>query len=179
MSLKNTNNSFGWLAKTFHWLIALLIITLWIAGSLMGDMENSPFKFTVFGLHKATGIVVLILAVLAFTWRATNPKPTLPVGLPAWQKTSATVLKYALYACMIAMPLSGWAYSSAAGYPVNMYGLFEMPMLIAKDDSMKHFYKETHEVIGNIILVLVGLHFAAALKHHFINKDGILRRMLP
>lgn len=179
MSLKNTNDSFGWLAKTFHWLIALLIITLWIVGSLMGDMENSPTKFTVYGIHKATGIVVLVLAVLAFTWRATNPKPALPVALPVWQKQAATALKYALYACMIAMPLSGWAYSSAAGYPVNMYGLFDVPMLVAKDDSMKEFYKETHEVIGNIILVLVGLHFAAALKHHFINKDGILRRMLP
>ena len=145
----------------------------------MGDMENSPTKFTIYGIHKATGIIVLTLAVLAFIWRATNAKPTLPAGIPAWQKQAASVIKYALYACMIAMPLSGWAMSSAAGYPVSIYGLFEIPALVAKDDTMKDFYKEIHELIGNIILVLVGLHVAAVLKHHFINKDGVLRRMLP
>lgn len=179
MSLRNTSDSFGWLAKAFHWLIALMIITLWIVGTLMGDMENSPLKFQVYGLHKSTGIIVLTLAVFAIFWRSGNLKPGLPASVPAWQKSLSSVIKYALYICMILMPLSGWAYSSSAGYPVSIYGLFEIPALVVKDDAMKNFYKEIHELIGNIILVLVGLHVAAALKHHFINKDGVLRRMLP
>ncbi len=179
MALKNTSDSFGWLAKTFHWLIGLAIITLWIVGTLMIDMENNPTKFTIYGIHKATGIVVLTLAVLAFTWRTVNAKPDLPETIPNWQKHAASLIKYALYGCMLLMPLSGWAMSSAAGYPVSIYGLFEIPALVEKDEAAKDLYKYLHGLLGNITLLLVTLHVAAALKHHFINKDGVLRRMLP
>ncbi len=179
MALKNTPDSFGWLAKLFHWLIAACIITLWVVGSLMGDMENSPTKFQVYGLHKATGIAVLALAVAAFCWRAANPKPGLPESIPGWQKAAASVVKYALYLCMILMPVSGWLMSSAAGYPVSFYGLFTLPDIAAKDEAAKELFRDAHEMIGNLILALFCVHVGAALKHHFVHKDGILKRMLP
>ncbi|MDX2073471.1 MAG: cytochrome b [Alphaproteobacteria bacterium] len=179
MALKNTSDSFGWLAKLFHWLIAACIITLWIVGSLMGDMENSPTKFQIYFLHKSTGIMVLALAVLAFTWRAANKKPGLPPHVGKAQKAAASAVKYGLYLCMILMPMSGWVMSSAAGYPVSVYGLFTLPDLVAPDKALAESMKERHEATGNILLVLFCLHAGAALLHHFYHKDGVLRRMLP
>ena len=178
MSLKNTSNSFGWLAKSFHWAVALLIITLWIVGQLMGGMENGLAKFQIYGLHKSTGIVVLTLAVLRLIWKAINVDPT-HAGLARWQGMVSTCVHNALYVSMLLMPLSGWLMSSAAGRPVSFFGLFILPDLIAPDKAVAQFYRSAHGFIGWTILALVAAHVGAALLHHFYYKDNILKRMLP
>jgi len=176
--LKNTKDTFGWLAKSFHWVIALLIIGMWVAGQVMTSMENTPTKFEVYFFHKATGITVLALAVLAIAWRSINVKPAL-THLPKWQVLAATLNKYGLYFCMLAMPLTGWMMSSAAGRPVSFFGLFIMPDLVPVDKEAAHIYAERHEQVALLLLALFLTHAGAALMHHFILKDGILKRMLP
>jgi len=179
MSLHNTTESFGITAKIFHWLIAVAIIGVWFAGNFMGDITDAPLRSTVYGLHKSTGIVILALAVLAFSWRAFSIKPGLPAHVKPWQKAAATGVKYALYLCMIFMPLSGWAMSSAGGRPVSVYGLFTLPELVARDDVMRYFYGSIHDMFGNLLWMLVLAHVGAAMLHHFYYKDGVLKRMLP
>lgn len=178
MALKNASDSYGSLTKIFHWVVALLIITLLIVGNVMTDMENSPTKFEIYGIHKSTGILVLMLACMRLLWRLINVEPT-HGHLARWQKFASYAVHYALYACMFLMPLSGWAMSSAAGRPVNFYGLFTLPDLVAPDKELAKILNERHEFIGWTIVALLAAHVGAALLHHFYYKDNILKRMLP
>ena len=165
-------------AIVLHWLMALLVIGLWIVGSLMSDL-TPPFKYTVYDLHKATGILILVLTFFRLGWRFTHPVPALPSSIPRWKGQLARIAHWALYALLILMPLSGWAMSSSAGYPVSIYGLFDMPALLDKDVALAGFFKETHELLANGLLLLVAAHTAAGLLHHYYYKDTVLRRMLP
>lgn len=179
MTLKNTTDSYGWLAKSFHWLIALLIITLLIVGNIMtGIPKEDPLKFQVYGLHKSIGLCVLALAIARLSWRMLNIDPAHP-GLPRWQVVAANSVHYLLYIFMFAMPLSGWAMSSAGGHTVSFFGLFDMPNIVPRDEAMGHLYKEAHELISWTIVALLCAHIGAALLHHFYYKDNILKRMLP
>lgn len=165
-------------AMAIHWLTALLVVSLSVVGSIMSDL-TPPFKYTVYGLHKATGILILVLTVVRLGWRFTHPVPALPTSIVRWQALAARAAHVALYALLILMPLSGWAMSSAAGYPVNIFGLFDIPALLDKDAAMAGFFKETHELLANGLLVVVAAHTFAALLHHYYYKDTVLRRMLP
>lgn len=176
--MTTTNDRYTPVAVALHWLIALLVVGLWIVGATMEDYPDS-IKWTAYGLHKATGILVLTLTLVRLAWRATHKPPMLPERLPRWQKIASALTHYALYAILLAMPLSGWAMSSAGGYPVSVYGLFTLPNLVAKDKQLGEFFYETHELLANGILVLVAVHTIAALLHHYYHKDNVLRRMLP
>lgn len=179
MSSKNTVDSYGCLAQGFHWVIAILIVCLLGVGLYMADLDPAPFKFQLYGLHKAFGIVVLGLAALRLVWRLVN---IVPASLPhhkAWERILARSAHYALYALMFAMPLSGWAMSSAGGHAVSLFGLFELPPLVAKDPEFGKEMAELHETLAWTLIGVIGLHVAGALKHHFIDKDETLRRMLP
>lgn len=163
-------------ARSFHWIIALLIIAnLWLGIA----HESLPKEWKVMPLHKSIGLTVLALSILRLVWRLTHAAPALPAAMPAWEKSAAHLTHWIFYAFMILVPLSGWIMSSANQYPLNWFSLFDVPKFtVAKGDAIVGIAHEGHEIMGFAWLALVVLHIVAALRHHFVLKDGVLRRML-
>ncbi len=166
-------------AISLHWLIALLIFAGWGLGTYMHDLPLSPDKLRYFSWHKWIGVTVFLLAVVRVGWLATHPAPRLSSSIPRWQARTARVTHFALYLFMFIVPLSGWLMSSAKGVPTVYFGVLPMPDLIAKDKALGKILEEVHEVFAYGLAFLVALHIAAALKHHFVDRDGLLARMLP
>lgn len=179
MKLRNTDSEYGSIAKSLHWLVALLVIGLLAAGFVMTSMPLSPDRLKLYGLHKSFGITVLALVVVRLAWRMANPVPALPSHMEKAEKFAAHGAHYALYALLLLMPMTGWLMSSAAGFPVSVFGLFRMPDLIGANKEAREILGEVHEIGAWILIVLVSLHVLAALFHHFHHKDDVLRRMLP
>jgi cytochrome b561 len=167
-------------AIVFHWLIAALIIGAFTLGLVMTDIPGiTPTKLKYFSWHKWAGVTVLLLATLRLLWRLKNRPPELPDTMPAWQRRAAHGLHHLLYVLIFAVPLSGYFYTLAAGFPVVYFGLFQLPVFIAKNPALAETLKPIHYWLNMIMAGLVGLHVAAALKHQFIDRDGTLARMLP
>jgi cytochrome b561 len=167
-------------AIALHWLIALLIAGAFTLGLVMTDIAGlTPTKLRYFSWHKWAGVTVLALAALRLLWRLAHRPPALPGALPAWQRGAAHGLHCLLYVLMFAVPLSGYFYTLAAGVPVVYFGVVELPVLIAPNAELKPLLKMVHYWLNMLMAGTVGLHVAAALKHQFIDRDGILRRMMP
>ena len=162
-----------------HWLIAILIIIAFVLGNIMVDMRISPAKLQYYSYHKWLGVTVLGFVALRLISRLLSKAPPYPANMGKVQTHIANGTHILLYVLMFAVPLSGYFYTLAAGYPVVYLGLFELPVLIGPNPEIKGSLKEFHEILNNIMLVLVLLHVAAALKHHFYDKDGLLHRMRP
>jgi cytochrome b561 len=163
-------------AVALHWLIAGLIISAFALGWVMTELAISPLKVRMFNWHKWVGMTVLALAALRTLWRLTHPAPAL-LPMPAWQRISAHALHGLLYAMMFALPLSGWAYSNATGYPIVYLGLWRLPDLVTKNKALAAQLVEVHETLGWVLLAIVVIHVAAALKHHLVDRDETLGRM--
>lgn len=163
----------------FHWLIALLIIAAFALGSFMTDMKISPSKLQYYAWHKWLGVTIFGLVALRLLSRLFSGAPTYPSSMKLWEMRAANATHVFLYFLMFAVPLSGYFYTSAAGIPVVYFKLVQLPTFIGPNPELKPILKELHEVLTTILLVIVSLHVAAALKHLFINKDGIFQRMLP
>jgi cytochrome b561 len=147
-------------------------------GLYMADLPKGPWKGELFDLHKSFGILVLMLGAVRIGWRLGNPWPGPVDTVPPWQRKLARVLHLLLLAMMLALPLSGWAMSSAGDHPVSFFGLFTLPPLLAVDKDLGKSLSEVHEVLAWTLLALLVLHVGAALRHHFIARDATLRRML-
>lgn len=168
------------IAILFHWLIALLVIGAFTLGLVMTEMPGiSPTKLRYYSWHKWAGVTVLGLAALRLLWRLTHAAPAYPQAMPAWQKNVANLLHGMMYVLMFAVPLSGYFYTLASGFPVVYFGVLELPVLIAKNSELKPVLKELHWWLTMGLAGAVALHVAAALKHQFIDRDGVLKRMLP
>jgi cytochrome b561 len=178
MRLYNTESQYGWPVIVFHWLMAALVIGLIVVGLYMTRLPISAAKLKFYGWHKEFGITVLILVMLRFGWRMINVTPLLPDTLPLWQKFGAHAVHWALYFFMIAMPITGWLLTSASGLAPSFFGLFVLPTLIAPHDEWRHTLALIHTWLGYGLIATIAAHVGAALKHHFINKDDIFRRML-
>jgi cytochrome b561 len=178
MLIRNTLSKYGIIAKSLHWLVALLIIGAWGVGSYAADLPKGPEKGTLFNLHKSVGMAILMLVIIRICWRIYDLKPSTPKLLTQVQALAAHLVHYLLYAFMLIQPLSGWAMSSAAGYPPSMFGLFKFPSLVAKSQAALALFDSVHEASANILLTLFILHVAGALYHHFILKDDTLRRII-
>lgn len=164
-------------AVFLHWLVALLIACGFTLGTYMVDLHISPRKLRLYSYHKWIGITVLALVLIRLVWRLTHrPPPAVP--MPRWQLRTAQATHYLLYALMIATPVCGWLYSSASGYPVVYLKLWQLPDLVHKNRDLAKVLVEIHGFLGWSIFWVVLLHMAAALKHHFIDRDDTLRRML-
>jgi cytochrome b561 len=164
-------------AKLFHWGLALLIFSLLISGFIMADYLTPPFKFQVYGVHKAVGIIVLTLVVARVLYRSFVPCPgALP--MPAWQRWAADVAHGLLYALMVLMPITGWLMSSAGGYPVSIFSLFTVPPLVAPNPELGKLANQLHEAGMWAFAVVLVLHIGGALKHHFFSRDATLTRMM-
>lgn len=178
MPLRNTPERYGSVAQALHWLIVLLLIGQVTAGKLAEEMPDGFDKLVLLARHKSAGITILALAVLRLAWRLFDRPPPLP-GMAGWQQAAARATHWGLYLLLFAMPLSGWLMSSASNYPVSWFGLAQLPDLVAPDRGLKHLLGEVHETLASALIALALLHVAAALKHQFMDRDGLLWRMLP
>lgn len=180
MSLKNTPDRWGSVSKSLHWLIALLILALGIVGLLMGELPRTPKYFWVYTAHKSIGITVLVLVVLRLAWRLYAGAPRPVPGTPGWQERIASATHWLLYVMMFAIPLSGWLYDSASGLrPFKLFGLLEMPKLVAPDEGAAQLSHALHEWGFWLLILVVLAHAGAALYHHIQQRDTTLVRMLP
>jgi cytochrome b561 len=179
MPLRNTAHRWGVLSQLFHWLIVALIALQVTLASLADDLPPGVKKLTLLARHKSVGITILMLVILRLLWRSLNLTPLLPTTLRPYERLLARLTHAALYVLLFAMPLSGWMMSSARGFPVSWFGFFTLPDLVPKDKSLYEALLTTHEVLAWVLAAVVALHVAAALKHHFMLRDDVLRRMLP
>ena len=166
-------------AITLHWAIALLIFTAFPLGVYMHDLPLSPNKLQLYSYHKWIGVSIFLLAMLRISWRITHRPPPLPSGMPQWEKIAAHATHYLLYVLIFAIPLSGWLMSSAKGVQTVWFGVLPLPDLVSRNKELGELLKEVHESLNFLLLGLVLAHAGAALKHHFIERDDILVRMIP
>ena len=165
-------------AIALHWLTVALIAAGFTLGKWMVDLPIAPQTLRIYAYHKWIGITVFLVTIVRLAWRFAHPVP-LPAGLPAWQRRAATASHVSLYVLMLAIPVSGWLFSSASGVQVIYLGLIALPNLVPKDDGLAATLKSVHFALNFTLLALVLLHAAAALRHHFVERDRVLLRMLP
>lgn len=166
-------------AKTLHWLTALLVIGLLIVGLWMVGLPLSLQKAKVYSWHKWAGITVLALTVVRLVWRHVRPPPPLPPTLAALDRRLAPWGHAALYLLLLAMPITGWLMSSAAGIPVVWFGMWQLPDLVAKDDGLFKSLQTAHHVLSRVLMAVLAIHVAAVVRHDVLRRDGVLRRMVP
>lgn len=172
-------NAYTRTAISLHWLIAILVFVTFPVGVIMHDMAFSPDKLRMLSYHKWLGVTVFILMVVRVAWRAGHRPGPLVASLPHWQQWAAKAVHVLLYVLLLAIPLSGWLMSSAKGFQTVYLGVLPLPDLVGKDKALGELLGELHEVLNIAMLVLVGVHVLAALKHQFVDRDGTLSRMLP
>ena len=165
-------------SKTLHWLIALLAFSQLAMGKFFEVDADKPDS--LFSWRTAFGLLVLVLMVVRLGWRVTHTVPALPRNTPGWQQIAAKVTHVAFYVLLIALPVSGWLLTSAGGDAVSFFGLFSVPSLpVTGGEATEDFLEESHELLGNALLFLSGIHVLAGLKHHYVDRDDVLRRMMP
>ncbi|MDH5432958.1 MAG: cytochrome b [Gammaproteobacteria bacterium] len=178
MSLRNSNTSFGKMTIALHWIMAILIIGVIFAGFYMGTLEKGDFKSQVVGLHKSTGFLILLIVLFRWYWTLSSEKVA---PLASWSKADTAVAhatKWLLMVMMLVMPLSGWFMSMSKGYTIDFYWLFELPILIEKSETLHEICEEIHEIGALVITAIAAVHILAALKHHLMDKDDTINRML-
>ena len=175
--LKNTNNSYGIVAKSFHWLLFMMLAFSIVAGNFMASMPDAPEKYQAAGLHKSFGLIILLLVLLRLVWRLVNTRPDDSKDTSPIQNLMAHGMHGFLYLLMFAQPLSGILMSQSFGYPVKFFGGVAFPALIEKNKEIAELFLSVHQTIWIILAVVVFAHAGAAIYHHVVLKDNILKRM--
>ncbi|MEM8788002.1 MAG: cytochrome b [Pseudomonadota bacterium] len=194
MSAMNSETAWGWPARVLHWVMALMIVILLVVGIYMSNfipdtLEGIGQRVELTQMHKSFGFTVFVLAVLRVVWRLANPTPKLPDAMPGWQKAASHASHFALYGLIFIMPLTGWLMASASplnnadAYPTQIknmvFGLFEMPdPFPTGTESLESIFHTAHFLSSLGLVLILGLHIGAALKHHLVDRDAILRRMV-
>lgn len=166
-------------AKTLHWLMAILLFGLLALGFYMHDLPLSPDKLKLYSWHKWAGVTAFLLLAVRLLWRLTHRPPALPDSMPKLMQFAAHAGHLMLYGLMIAIPLSGWLMSSAKGFQTVYFGLLPIPDLLDKNKELGDLLALVHKSLNLLFVAVLAGHIGAALKHHFIDKDDILTRMLP
>ncbi len=166
-------------AITLHWLIALALVVTFGVGLYMSDLPLSPDKLRIYAWHKWAGVTIFLLVLLRLLWRLSHRPPAPPKSVPAWQQSAAVAAHRLLYLLMLAVPLSGWLMSSAKGVQTVYFGVLPLPDLLAKDKALGEVLETVHQALSYTLAGLVALHAAAAIKHHVVDRDEVLPRMLP
>ena len=166
-------------AQALHWLMAALLVGLVSLGLYMHELPLSPRKLQLYSWHKWVGVTVFFLLLVRIGWRITHQPPALPEQMSKLQRITSHVGHTALYLLMIAIPISGWLMSSAKGFQTVWFGVLPIPDLLPKNKELGDLLLELHESLNLLLIALLLAHIAAALKHHFIDKDDVLSRMLP
>lgn len=166
-------------AVAFHWIIFGLVLCGWALGTYMAGLEFSPQKLRYVSWHKWLGITIFVIAACRLAWRLTHRVPPLPPAMPAWQRRAAVSVHVLLYALILVIPISGWLFSSASGVPTVYFGWLQLPDLLEKDKELATILRTTHATLNWSLVALICGHAAFALKHHFMDRDDVLVRMLP
>jgi cytochrome b561 len=178
MPIRNTTAQWGLVSQLLHWIIVVLIVVQFIFG-YKAYFATGLAKLAPVVTHKSWGITILGLAVLRLIWRLFNTNPPLPNDLKPWERAAAHVTHYGLYILLFAMPLTGWIASSARSFPVSWFGMVQLPDLVGSNRPLYDVLMTFHFWMSWALVAIAVLHIGAALKHHFILKDDVLRRMLP
>lgn len=178
MAVRSTPSAWGAVARTLHWGMLVLFAIIIPLGLYMAELPLGIHKLRLYALHKSIGLTLLALAALRLAWRAGERRPELP-PMPAWQHRAALAIHALLYLLMFAVPLSGWLFNSAAGFPLQWFGTVNLPALAHSDPALKKLAHEIHETGAWLLVALVAAHAAAALKHHFLDRDRTLALMVP
>ena len=178
MPLRNTAEAYGSLARFLHWAIVLLIVPQYFIAEAAEELPKGIERLQLMDWHKSLGMLVLLLTLARIGWKIVNRGLPGPIGNP-WQRKAAAAGHGLLYLLVLAQPISGWAMSSAANFPVTLFGWFQFPALVAENDALHEALEEVHEVLFFLLLAVAVVHIVAALYHHFVLKDSVLRRMSP
>lgn len=180
-----TNNvkeqGYGAFAKFLHWGMALMLMVLIAVGTYMVGLDKAdPSKMQIMGLHKSFGALFMLLAIIRLIWSRINRAPALPDVLASWEKLLSKTITGILYLLMLAIPFSGYAMTNLFGYPVNLFGFVDLPILFAKDPALGMLAKQAHGLLVYALLATLFAHIAGVLKHRFLDKPeaDVLPRML-
>jgi cytochrome b561 len=176
--LRNSLTAWGSVARTFHWLMAVIIIGQVVLGKYAHGLDRTPEKLNLMMWHKSIGITLLLLVLLRLMWALISPRPRADSAAARWERTAAWLSHISLYVLMLAIPLSGWLMNSAKNVPFSLYRLVPWPTLIGPNEALGKVFEEWHESLVAVMLVLLLIHVAAALWHHFLKRDKVLLRML-
>lgn len=179
MQFRNTSVRWGAVSQLLHWLIVALIAVQVTLGLIGLELPLGMEKLATLARHKSLGITILALATIRLLWRWMNPAPALPGNLAPIERFLARFTHAGLYVLLFALPLTGWIMSSARGFAVSWFNLAQLPNLVSKSDTLYHAMIEVHAALAIALGLILALHVAGALKHHFVLKDDTLRRMLP
>jgi cytochrome b561 len=184
MRLGNSRDAYGVVAVALHWSIAIAILfMIWL-----GDTMTANEDYDLYQLHKSIGITILVLSLIRLAVRFLDPPPPLPNDMAWWERFGARVSHWGFYGLMIGLPLSGWAYISASPtsdfVTTSIWSLFDLPLLpglasLQGREAVADQMEDIHGLLSTLTLCLLALHVAAALKHHFWNRDNVLMRMIP
>lgn len=163
-------------AIALHWLLALALLGMLVLGPTMTSLPISPLRLKLYNWHKWAGTCILALSLLRLAWRLSH-RPPPPPPMPAWQRLAMSFSHRLLYLLFVAVPLAGWAYSSATGFPVVPFGLWQLPDFVPADRALAEAIKPVHATLAYTLALVSAVHVAAALKHQFIDRDGLLARM--
>ncbi|OGT43935.1 MAG: hypothetical protein A3F13_00635 [Gammaproteobacteria bacterium RIFCSPHIGHO2_12_FULL_40_19] len=178
MCLRNTKETYGAVSKILHWLIAVLVLIMLIAGVSFNYLPKGPFFSLLMFIHKSTGVTILGLMIFRLLWHWTNPLPRFPLSMPQWQKYAARSVHFLFYLLLIAMPITGIVMTLAAGYHVPFWGIANIHWdAIPKYKALSELMANWHLYLAWTIAIFIVLHTLAALKHHVIDKDNVLKRM--
>jgi len=175
--LKNTPDSYGLIARLFHWIIFLMIIGVIIGGNIAADMPNGPGKAEMIGIHKSFGFAILVLVLLRLLWRLVNPLPR-DLGTSRIENKLGHTMHILLYILLLSQPTIGILMSQSFGHPVYPFDLFKVPTFVSDNIRLGKILLEIHETLWVVLATSVAVHAAAALKHHFIEKNRTLMRMI-
>jgi cytochrome b561 len=176
---ENTAERWGSVQIALHWTIAVLVLVVQVpAGVTMVAVDPGPVQNLCYNIHKTNGIVVFLLALVRLGWRWSHPVPFLPADMPAWQAKLARTTHALLYLVLFLMPITGFLYTAMGGFPVPFFMLYDLAPLVPVNKPVAEIFKYAHLNLRFVLYVTVLLHVAGALYHHYVRKDGILRRML-
>jgi cytochrome b561 len=178
--LRNTIESWGWPARTLHWIVAALVLGLFAFGLWMTEVPPRDERRFYLAIHASIGITLLALMLVRLFWRAANVEPDQPEGTPAWQRRAAWISHRLLYALTFATLIVGWLMSGTFKQPLEpkVLGIVPVPQLLEAGSPYRKLLEETHEWLAYALVAVVAVHAAAALYHHFVRRDPVLRRML-
>lgn len=179
MPLKNTQEQWGSISKTLHWLVVALILTMAWLGLTMGDLPTGVDKVATYALHKSIGITILGLVIVRLLWRLYAGTPTPVAGTPRVLARVASLAHAGLYTLLLAMPISGWLLNSASGYPLQWFGLVNLPAIAGRELALRELTGDIHAWLFWALAMLAVLHAAAAFYHHLFVRDTTLARILP
>ena len=181
MGLSTSTQASGYTgtAIAVHWLIAVALAGAFALGLYMHELPLSPQKLKLYSWHKWAGVTIFLFVTLRLAWRLGHRPPALPIAMPAWQRQAAAATHVLLYVLMFAVPLSGWLMSSAKGFQTVWFGVLPLPDLLEKNKELGDLLQQIQMLLNFSMAGLVAAHLGAAIKHHFVDRDDVLARMLP